>query len=286
MERLGLYSSRFILYKRRTMKYMYKINKKLLAFVIAAGLFLPHAFPHEAVFRLDPVLDSVLLGSGVALEAAGMSMEHFIDEKNWDGSVRDKDSVNAFDRAFMYKYNKTLDTGCDLMFAVLAAGQLALTFTAEKEEWLPVLAMAAETVMITDGTKRILKKSTGRFRPYTYFDDPASDSDYAESWPSGHAMNGFALASFTSYVFCQYYPDSPWKWAVTGGAFSLAAATAAGRVFSGCHYMSDVLSGAVLGSAIGFLVPFVHRINTKNAKNSTPVSVSVLPSGFSCKIQL
>jgi undecaprenyl-diphosphatase len=37
--------------------------------------------------------------------------------------------------------------------------------------------------------------------------------------------------------------------------FVLAAAIAAGRPYLGMHYPSDVLAGAVLGTALGLVVP-------------------------------
>ena len=247
----------------------------ICALFSVSGIF---AFAKEAVFSLSPVGDAAAVCSGLALETVSL----FMNNPEWDGVMNSKGDVNSFDSSFMYKYNKALDVSGDVLFGTLAAGQLALTFTAERQEWFPVLVMAAETVLITDGTKRILKKSVARMRPYTYFEDPPSDSDAAASWPSGHSMNGFALASFSSYVFSQYYPDSPWRWAVTGGAFGIAAATAVSRVFAGCHFISDTLGGAALGSAIGFLVPFLHTNRFLGARSKTgeTVQLALIPSGI------
>ncbi|QTQ16019.1 phosphatase PAP2 family protein [Treponema parvum] len=254
--------------------------KKIRFLFICALLLVSEVFTFakEAVFSLSPKGDSVAVCSGLALEAVSLLMNN----PEWDGVRNSKDGVNSFDAKFMHKYDRALDVSGDVLFGALAAGQLVLTFTAERQEWFPVLVMAAETVLITDGTKRILKKSASRMRPYTYFEDPPSDSDAAASWPSGHSMNGFAIASFSSYVFSQYYPDSPWKWAVTGGAFGIAAVTAASRVFAGCHFVSDTLSGAAFGSAIGFLVPFLHTNRFLGARSKTgeTVQLALIPSGI------
>ena len=61
------------------------------------------------------------------------------------------------------------------------------------------------------------------------------------SFPSGHTMNAFAIATVLGL---QYPPLSP-------ALGLLAAAIAASRIVMGLHFASDVLAGAVLGSAIG-----------------------------------
>jgi len=61
------------------------------------------------------------------------------------------------------------------------------------------------------------------------------------SFPSGHTMTAFAIALVVSY----FYP------ALEGPLFFLAASIAFSRVALGMHFLSDVLAGAVLGSALG-----------------------------------
>jgi undecaprenyl-diphosphatase len=63
------------------------------------------------------------------------------------------------------------------------------------------------------------------------------------SFPSGHALNAFALAS----VLALGYPPAALL------ALLVAASIAASRVVLGQHWLSDVLAGAVIGAAIGSL---------------------------------
>ena len=70
----------------------------------------------------------------------------------------------------------------------------------------------------------------------------------------------FAAASFATTTYFAYHPESPWKWAVAGSSFALAGTTALLRVASGNHFPSDVLSGAAIGSLIGWLVPSLHAL--------------------------
>ena len=86
----------------------------------------------------------------------------------------------------------------------------------------------------------------------------AADRDRYLSFSSGHTTMAFTGASFASYVFWILNPDSKWKVPVSILSFGLASTTAALRVLSGNHFISDVLVGACLGSLSGFLVPFLH----------------------------
>ncbi|NRB48824.1 MAG: phosphatase PAP2 family protein [Saprospiraceae bacterium] len=55
------------------------------------------------------------------------------------------------------------------------------------------------------------------------------------------------------------YPDSPWKPYVWGVSMVLPALTGYLRVRGGQHYPTDVIAGYLLGGAIGYLIPTLHK---------------------------
>jgi undecaprenyl-diphosphatase len=61
------------------------------------------------------------------------------------------------------------------------------------------------------------------------------------SFPSGHTMTAFSIALVVSY----FYPTLEWP------LYFLAVSIAVSRIVMGMHFLSDVLAGAVLGSALG-----------------------------------
>ena len=63
------------------------------------------------------------------------------------------------------------------------------------------------------------------------------------SFPSSHAVNHFAIATFLSFNFPQ------WRFWL----FSYATIIAFSRVYCGVHYPSDVIVGAMIGTTCGFL---------------------------------
>lgn len=85
------------------------------------------------------------------------------------------------------------------------------------------------------------------------------------SFPSGHAMRSFALAT----TVAGFYPDKKWVGAVT---YSLATATSVGRVIGKDHWASDVIVGAALGYFIGRgVVKFNEKIGNISTVKMQPV---------------
>ena len=95
----------------------------------------------------------------------------------------------------------------------------------------------------------------------------------------------FAGAAFLSYVFCQYYPESSWQYAVTGISFGIAALTGALRMASGNHYFTDVLSGALIGTTCGFLIPYMHTQDYYSLFQKKSIKTSASPLGFNVKFE-
>jgi membrane-associated phospholipid phosphatase len=111
----------------------------------------------------------------------------------------------------------------------------------------------------------VTKRVVGRPRPYAYSDDPRVQAFAAEqgddsrlSFYSGHASTTFAAALAGSYLYGQYAVDRTARVVVWGVELALAGATADLRTRSGSHFYSDVLMGAIVGTGIGFLVPYLH----------------------------
>lgn len=190
----------------------------------------------------------------------------------------DPQEVNSFDRPFMAPYSKTLDN-LSLVPAIAVALSPAVLLTQPSSEYLTIGLMYIESFAITYGSKELIKYLVHRERPYMYdVNTPMSlvqDEEHNESFLSGHTALAFNGASFASYVFCKYNPDSKWKIPVIAASYSLAAATAAMRVASGCHFVTDVLAGAALGTVIGIAVPALHTLLAKEN-----VTVSASPFGL------
>ena len=233
------------------------------------------------VFKCTPVLDGVLFGTGAAIYGTDLILQKAMkfNQKEFDENLFDKNDVNAFDRFFMQPYSKPLDITADILLYTALASPAILFATQNNSEWMTIGMMYAETVLLAQGVKEISKLFINRARPYMYYEgfpekDVYDDLDWNNSCPSGHSTMSFMSATFLSYVFCQYNPDSNWKYPVIIGSYAVAATTAILRVASGNHFPTDIILGAAIGTGIGFLVPWLHTLTANKNGNSSSGSSS------------
>jgi membrane-associated phospholipid phosphatase len=93
----------------------------------------------------------------------------------------------------------------------------------------------------------VIKHAVGRERPFMVLADAHClvGKSGSGSMPSSHAANWFAA----SMVLLVYYRRSAWI------MFPLASLVGFSRIYTGAHYPSDVLAGAILGA--GYAVAFL-----------------------------
>ena len=101
-------------------------------------------------------------------------------------------------------------------------------------------------IVITDQTGyRILKEFFARPRPCNALTDVLTPLGCTGSFsfPSNHALNNFAVAMF----FYRLFPKLKWILFITASLIAIS------RVYLGLHYPSDILGGAILGLAFGYI---------------------------------
>jgi undecaprenyl-diphosphatase len=132
------------------------------------------------------------------------------------------------------------------------------------------LALTAAGVWSADLLALVLKAVTDRPRPYETIPDadPLLRATVGQSMPSGHAATSFAGAVILTYLLTRAAPFF----------FFLAAAIAFARVYVGVHYFSDVLVGALLGTAVALAYLFALRLLPPSAGDRRR-SEAVPPAG-------
>jgi undecaprenyl-diphosphatase len=97
-----------------------------------------------------------------------------------------------------------------------------------------------------------LKKATGRRRPCA-FGEPHCWARLLPpdqfSFPSGHTITAFAIAVALSL----FYPG------LVAGLLFCAASVAASRILVGMHFLSDVVAGAGIGTALAYAAVWAVR---------------------------
>ncbi len=121
-------------------------------------------------------------------------------------------------------------------------------------------------IIFTDQVSyKILKEIFHRPRPCIALTDIITPLGCNGTWsfPSNHAVNNFAAATFYYILFPKL------KWAL----FISASLVSISRVYLGLHYPSDILGGAVIGTVIGYFfslaaVKTVSLINQQKIKSN------------------
>lgn len=101
-------------------------------------------------------------------------------------------------------------------------------------------------VILTDQTGNLLKLLVGRARPC--HEMPTAHllvgCTASGSFPSNHVLNLFGQSTLIA---------ARWRWLAVP-AFLVASIVAFSRVYVGVHYPTDVLGGALIGAASGWLI--------------------------------
>ena len=131
-----------------------------------------------------------------------------------------------------------------------------------------VLVIAEAGVLAMD-FDQVTKFAVGRQRPYVHFHTGTGDpNDYDLSFFSGHTTAAFSIAVASGTVATMRgYRLAPWVWAQ---GLAIAVVTGYLRIAADEHYFTDVLTGAVVGSAFGFGVPYLFH---RPGANAPPVVV-------------
>jgi membrane-associated phospholipid phosphatase len=125
------------------------------------------------------------------------------------------------------------------------------------DDQLIVMEAVVGAALINQGVKFL----AGRERPFVRALPPGekgTSNDENLSFFSGHSSLTFSIAVASGTVATmRHYRGAPAIWA-TG--LTLAATTGYLRIAGDKHYFTDVLTGAVVGSFVGFAVPYwLHK---------------------------
>lgn len=230
--------------------------------------------------------------------ASTITSEFLLDERNDKLTLTEiealkRSSINQFDRNATYNWSTTAGNFSDVPYRVMPFLPMALGIPlAVNKKWDNAFTLGliySEVFFFTKGITGITKTLVGRTRPYLYNTDFTPEERFAlqqdapaatASFFSGHSSVTFAFAVLLSKTYTDICGKNTWSKIIWVASLSAATATAWARVEAGVHYPTDVIAGALLGSAIGYFIPELHK--TKNRK----ISLIISPAQFKVAYKL
>ncbi len=206
--------------------------------------------------RSDWITAAVVSGVSIGL--------YFNDEKiqEWVLDNRTKTSGDIGD--------KVTTLGSGYLTAAVVGGMYVYGEVADNSKAVETALLSVESFALTGVFVQVIKRVTGRHRPYT--GDPyntwggPSLASANDSFPSGHSSSAFAVAS----VIAEEYDNA----VVPPLAYTVAAITGYNRMQHNAHWASDVFVGAAIGYFTGKAVVASHR-----SGNASRVSIAPLTDG-------
>ena len=244
--------------------------KSACGMVVAALAFcaLP-ARAAEPQLALDLPIDLGVTGFGFLLGGSATLFEEELSHAPCAGLCDRSEIALGLDRSVVGNHSVAARSWSDGLITGLTVAPLLLVAVDHgwqsgdaRDALLTDAVLLAETASVNLALNTAVKHAVGRKRPLTYdsswTEADRSSADASLSFYSGHSATAFAMATATSRIFMIRHPDSDWVLPLWLGAEALAATTAVLRVEAGKHFWSDVAVGALVGSAVGYLVPELH----------------------------
>jgi membrane-associated phospholipid phosphatase len=277
----------------------------VLAFLLALAPLSPASAQEDSKqptlheLRFDWTRDGVITGTAAALWVSSETL--FKDDLapaqcRWcDRAPDGTDTLNRLDRwgrglaGETEQSRKRADTWSNILgFAVVPASILGVQFAVGRGSGMPERFFAEDATIIIQSAvlasvaNQTVKFIVGRERPFVHQlpEDQkgltAHPSDNNLSFYSGHTNLMFSMVvSAGTVAAMRGYEHQGWIWAV-----GLPLATSVGLLRMGAdkHYLTDVVTGAVLGSAFGVAVPLLlHKRTGATTGPDRPGTVRMMP---------
>jgi membrane-associated phospholipid phosphatase len=222
----------------------------------AAGAEVSVPPPGGSIYRVTRAADVPLLLFGVL----GSAIPYALSSRLITPSCPcDPGRVNALDRRAIGNHNHTVGRVSDVTVALALATPLAVSLVGapDRAALLEDLTVMIEAVTINGALVSLTKLAVRRPLPRTYENEPGlvDDPRGYRSFYSGHTSYAFAALSAAAVTVGLRHDRYLIPWLATA---LVGTSVAVERVVGGYHFASDVMVGALMGTAVGVAVPLLH----------------------------
>jgi membrane-associated phospholipid phosphatase len=200
----------------------------------------------------DWITAALVAGASVALYNNDTKIQNWVLENKTSTSARIGDNITYL--------------GSGYLTVALVGGMYVYGYAAGDGKPVETALLSVESFLLTGVFVQVIKRTTGRHRPYTgdpynTWSGPTMNSSY-DSFPSGHSSSAFAVASVIATEYDNYF--------VPPIAYTVAAITGYNRMQHNAHWASDVFVGAAIGYFTGKTIVASHR-NKDSRVSFTPL---------------
>ena len=254
-----------------TMRNKVKICSLVLCFILFFQLSVHSSeSPYALSTKKDLGLAGLSLASGLS---AWIAYSHLSPLTPNDIDRLDKSTINPIDRYAVSMSSERAGQWSDILgSACLLSPLLTLTQPKAQKNNLQLALIYAETITLTGTIVYLTKCTVKRPRPFVF--NPSAPQELKlnksarMSFFSGHTALSFASAVFFSTTYSDYSSDNQWDAVIWSSAITTASLVGYFRIRAGKHYVSDVIAGALVGSAIGYGIPALHRTSDSEKLSS------------------
>jgi membrane-associated phospholipid phosphatase len=239
----------------------------------------------------ETIADYVIGGTAgaVALAAAivpPLPVHHLEGGILFDDAVRNAIRPSSIQVRYAFRDASNVELSLAATWPVFADSLTsAWWYHGDRDTAQAMAVLDLETLAIAGAVQGVTNVLVSRPRPYASScgtpELPAAAFDCGANTEYRSFFSGHATFTFTAAALvCLNHSDtdllgSPWDALTCGGGYLLATTTSVFRLLADLHYSSDVITGALVGTAIGYGVPFLHR-HLGSAKGGT--ALQLVPS--------
>ena len=239
--------------------------KQSVFILLMLGLFAGHVCAQDrcTMYNINNKIDIPVTAIGVA--GTGYGLYKRFKKPETDSAVilaLNTDKMNRWNKAATQHYNKGQVSNALFVLGVTSPWVLFSDKDIKKDNgkigmmYMEVIGLSSMGYALTAGT-------VNKYRPYAY-----NSSVPMKRRCSSHAKNSFycghpsvmaAGSFFTAKVYSDYHPKTTVSRALW--TYAVASTLTCGylRFRGGYHFPSDVVLGMATGTAIGVLVPTLHK---------------------------
>tara|TARA_Y100000590_G_C15739247_1_gene1019648 strand:- start:3417 stop:4241 length:825 start_codon:yes stop_codon:yes gene_type:complete len=221
------------------------------------------------VYKFSKDLDLTLVALSTTL-----NISSFILKKNVEPiTIEEINQLNTsdiwkFERKLTENWDKKSITASDAFLYASICNPVLLYLQKDiRKDVFPVSLIWLETMTLNLGLTNLTKTLLSRKRPYLYGNKASLNekqkNDNQRSFFSGHTSTTAASWFMLAKIYQDYYPQDkrlPYIWSFSA---TVPAITAYLRVKGGKHFYTDVITGYLVGAAVGLIVPELHKTDNR-----------------------